>query len=145
MPRFPVRHIDIFMDRWEEGSGGCWNWTAPLSTEGYGSISIDGRGVGAHRFSYLYFIGPIAPGLVVDHLCRNHRCVNPFHLEAVTNSENVRRATGPRGLWISRLQLKPGQTVNGPRRERERKNEEMHRDWMNARYPLDHLVRCGGE
>lgn len=31
-------------------------------------------------------------GLTIDHLCRNPLCVNPDHLEPVTNSENVRRA-----------------------------------------------------
>jgi hypothetical protein len=38
----------------------------------------------------------IAPGLTVDHLCRNTRCVNPAHLEAVTNEVNIKRAAQSR-------------------------------------------------
>jgi hypothetical protein len=32
--------------------------------------------------------------LVLDHLCRNRRCVNPEHLEIVTSVENVMRGEG---------------------------------------------------
>lgn len=40
---------------------------------------------------YEQVVGPVAPGLVIDHLCRNRMCVNPDHLEPVTIRENVRR------------------------------------------------------
>lgn len=32
--------------------------------------------------------------LVLDHLCRQRRCVNPVHLELVTTAENLRRGVG---------------------------------------------------
>lgn len=32
--------------------------------------------------------------MVLDHLCRNTRCVNPKHLEAVTQKENILRGIG---------------------------------------------------
>lgn len=71
---------------------GCWNWTGG-TTKGYGSFSAVGRKkVYAHRFSWELHRGPIPDGLVIDHLCRNTRCVNPDHLEPVTQLENVRRA-----------------------------------------------------
>lgn len=50
----------------------------------------------AHRVSHVLYKGPIPNGLVIDHLCRNPSCVNPDHLEAVTQKENVHR--GIRGV-----------------------------------------------
>jgi hypothetical protein len=44
-----------------------------------------------HRKHYEQFKGPIPDGLEIDHTCRNTRCVNPEHLEAVTHAENLRR------------------------------------------------------
>ncbi len=73
---------------------GCWVWgrSAP---QGYGRINVHGRAVAAHRFSYQHFKGPIAVGLEIDHLCCNKRCVNPDHLDAVSQAENVRRYWNP--------------------------------------------------
>ena len=69
--------------------GPCWIWTK--STNGkYGTIKVD-RFKYAHRFSYEIHKGPIPAGLVIDHLCRTWLCVNPDHLEAVTNRENLNR------------------------------------------------------
>ena len=66
----------------------CWIWTGAKDTKGYGAFrDSDGRTVRAHRFS----AGEPPRGLVWDHLCRVRNCVNPDHLEAVTQGENVRR------------------------------------------------------
>jgi hypothetical protein len=80
-----------FWRRVEKQPSGCWEWQGALSEWGYGSLVIVGRKVPAHRFSYEIHTGPIPEGLVIDHLCRNPSCVNPEHLEAVTNEENIRR------------------------------------------------------
>ena len=76
-------------------SNGCWLWTGATIPKGYGSFTIRRKRVYAHRFAYETFVGPILDGMVIDHLCRNPSCVNPAHLEAVTNSENLLRGVGP--------------------------------------------------
>ena len=78
----------------KNGPGGCWLWTASLNNRGYGRFGPTGQRklVRAHRWAYEAVVGPIPDGLVIDHLCGVKRCVNPAHLEPVTNFENLRRA-----------------------------------------------------
>ena len=80
------------------GPEDCWLWLGTKNRAGYGSIGRGGRGggfTGAHRAAYELTHGPIAEGLTIDHLCRNKSCVNPSHLEPVTQKENNNRGPGP--------------------------------------------------
>jgi hypothetical protein len=70
----------------------CWLWTRRLDRLGYARTTIAGPRAGAHEASYRLFIGDIADGLEIDHLCRVRNCVRPDHLEAVTHQENMRRS-----------------------------------------------------
>jgi len=77
--------------------GRCWEWTAGRFRSGYGAFHPKhGETVIAHRYAYESLMGSIPRDLVVDHLCRNRGCVNPEHLELVTNQENLRRGSGYR-------------------------------------------------
>ena len=61
---------------------------------GYGARHIQGKQWRVHRWSYTLAYGPIPRGLVIDHLCRNRKCMRPSHLEAVSNHENILRGEG---------------------------------------------------
>lgn len=81
-------------------SGGpfaCWPWLGARTAQGYGWLTVPGRrgSVYAHRFAYELERGPIPDGKQIDHLCRNHSCANPTHLEAVTSATNTLRGIGP--------------------------------------------------
>lgn len=65
----------------------CWVWQGPVNFNGYGRT----KGQLAHRYFYKTHKGEIEGGNQIDHLCRNRACVNPEHLESVTQTENVRR------------------------------------------------------
>jgi hypothetical protein len=69
----------------------CWLWDGRVNEHGYGRFLRGSKQVYAHRHFYEALRGPIPEGLVLDHLCRVPRCVNPAHLEVVTRGENVRR------------------------------------------------------
>lgn len=73
-----------------EFTDSCWTW-ARTRVRGYGQFSIKGVRSYSHRLAYELLVGPIPEGLVLDHLCRNTACVNPQHLEPVSQKVNVDR------------------------------------------------------
>lgn len=80
-------------------NGGCWLWGGSIDRAGYGrAMGHSRRSVGVHRLSFEHFVGPLAEGYEIDHLCRVLSCLNPAHLEQVTPRENVLRSNGPAAL-----------------------------------------------
>jgi hypothetical protein len=81
----------------------CWMWQLWTTHEGYGKLSItrDRKVTSklAHRWMYERFKGPIPVGMQLDHLCCQPSCVNPDHLEVVTNAENSRRGSTTKLDW----------------------------------------------
>src|SRR5688572_23867635 len=102
MPRYKEPSERFWPRVDKDGAGGCWLWTGAKDPLGYGRFGtgkyaksklIDKPFRLAHRFAYENMIGPIADGMVIDHLCKIPSCVNPAHLEPVTQKENVRRGS----------------------------------------------------
>ncbi len=85
MPRkSKVKDFWSFVDK----SGECWLWMDRKSRDGYGLISIKGRDIRCHRFSYEQANGQIPPGNVLLHSCDTPACINPAHLRPGTNADN---------------------------------------------------------
>lgn len=96
-----------FWDKVAVRENGCWEWTARTGKHGYGQFYWNDGAWMAHRAAYAALVGPLIPGLTIDHLCHNadagcragrscphRRCVNPAHLEQVTIHENSLRGNG---------------------------------------------------
>lgn len=97
MPRISVPLPDRLMAKLSHHSSGCVLWTGSTDKNGYGQIldkprKQGGRLVMVHRVAYELWVGPIPEGLVIDHRCRVTSCCNPYHLEPVTQLENMRRS-----------------------------------------------------
>lgn len=107
-----------FWPRVTKGAG-CWEWTGSVNEDGYGRFAVSHRKtVRAHRWAYEALVGPIPQGLVIDHLCRNRACVNPAHMEPVTNRTNVLRGDGITARFSRAEVCKFGHKFDGVREGR---------------------------
>ena len=78
---------------------GCWEWTRCKDSKGYGLVCVAGKMQRAHRYMYEQCNGPLEEGVQLDHLCRNHSCINPDHVEPVTNAVNTQRGLRAKLTW----------------------------------------------
>lgn len=96
------------------GETGCWEWAGRLNPDGYGETGSRRFGTRlAHRAVLVALGRDPGPESVTDHLCRNRRCVNPDHLEIVTNCENTLRGEGFAGLNARKTECPLGHPLSG--------------------------------
>jgi len=114
-----VPAIDRFLLRveWSErrhAGTRCMVWKPSGGRGGYGRFSPHaGQSFSAHRWLYERWVGPIPKGLVLDHLCVNPPCVNPDHMEPVTQRDNVLRSRSHVAVNAIKTHCKRGHPFSG--------------------------------
>lgn len=136
--------VDTFWERVAKTTTlDCWLWlgtTSKKKTGPYGSFCFKGKVFPAHRFAYEITRGPIPGKCVLDHLCRNPQCVNPDHLEPVSNTENLLRGFFKNGLpRRSATHCKRGHSLAGDNLSTQgqgkfRRCKKCSDDWFSQRY-----------
>lgn len=115
---FPATPVEVRLKRRlvADPETGCLNWTGPVVHNGYGQIGYQEnkqkRLVRVHRLAYELAKGPIPEGMQIDHLCRNRRCCNPAHLEAVTPKVNTLRGNSPSAQHARKTHCPKGHPYN---------------------------------
>lgn len=90
--------------------GDCIVKNTSVNVHGYATAydPTKGKPVYAHRYSLELHGYELIEGLVVDHLCRNTRCVNVMHLEQVTHQTNTLRGVGTAAMRKQQTECKYG-------------------------------------
>ncbi|NBW14538.1 MAG: HNH endonuclease [Caulobacteraceae bacterium] len=113
----------------------CIDWPRSVNNYGYGVVQHNGKRTTAHRAAYENVMGPIPKGLVVDHICRNRKCVNVSHLRLLTDKENVLIGDGPTAKNKRLSHCKNGHLLSGENIAVYVKGSTTHR----------HCIACGHE
>lgn len=91
----------------------CWIWCGRVDDFGYGHFKVKGRSLKAHRVAWTIINGPVPDDKTLDHTCRNPRCVNPAHMEPVTNRENILRGISPTAINALKTHCPRGHHLEG--------------------------------
>jgi len=137
----------------------CWEWQSQKNRNGYGRIKFEGKNIGAHRYSYKYYIGEIPDDLMVLHDCDNKVCVSPFHIhkgDGILNHKEARdRGLRSSGDHPSQKTYKDGcrceeckaiksAAASESRAKHKDKHIEKNREW-NRNYMRDKRAKLKAE
>lgn len=118
----------------------CWLWKGKLTPKGYALLKVGTQMQRAHRVSYRLYVGIIPAELTIDHLCRIRHCMQPYHLEPVTQAVNVLRGNSPSAIAARKTHCPQGHPYgeveiqpNGKRRRRCLPCVKTNRARYNAR------------
>lgn len=117
---------------------GCWEWVGSTSNSGYGMFGWNYVATTAHRVAFWWFDRMPSKSEVVDHLCRNIRCVNPAHLEAVSQSQNVQRGRG----GVPKTHCRRGHALTVDNVFMQRRYSELMRTCLQCRRMRETLRRA---
>lgn len=98
---------------------GCWEWYGKRDKAGYGRLRRGQRDWLAHRWVYARLVRELGSHELLDHLCRNPRCVSPEHLEPATDAVNVRRGIGTKltEIEVAHIRAEAGRIGLGQHRQ----------------------------
>lgn len=88
-------------------AGACWIYRGHTK-QGYPIVRQNKKFRTAHRVFYELTVGPVASGLVLNHICRNRKCVNPKHLEQISNRKNILIGEGAGAKNARKVKCKHG-------------------------------------
>jgi len=115
-----------------EKTEGCWLWKGSTMTSGYGQIRWGGKVRPVHRVVWELLRGSVPAEKQLDHLCRNHICANPAHLECVSQKENVLRGVGPSAMNARKTHCPKGHPYAPEniqnRKDGQRRCKQCHRE-----------------
>lgn len=141
----PIRSpLDLEADTVEQSGPmptACRLWRWAKHNWGYGQVQHSGAWRYAHRVFYEMLVGPIAPGMTLDHLCRVPACINPEHLEQVTIGENVLRGNAVSGVNRRKVACPQGHQYDAENTYTDKRGKRhcraCCRDRMRANYRLE--------
>lgn len=87
------------MSKYAVDENGCWLSLYSVGSHGYSQIGWTGADGKTkmrlgHRVAWESVHGPIPEDMTVDHECRVRRCINPDHLQLMSNLDNARGGGG---------------------------------------------------